>query len=149
MLFRSSIVNNWTIEGCVHAGALDLNPQEWYDYLAVPGLTYSYRVSALNCADDSSGAAPETNPVLFPVGAKERFVALQDVQLYPNPATEQITIGNAKDIEQSTIYDAQQRVVAKAGKGQTSISTATLAPGLYLIQIKTANGIATKRFMKR
>jgi hypothetical protein len=104
---------------------------------------------SVNCADDSSGAAPETNPILFPVGAKERFVALQGVQLYPNPANELITISNARDIEQSIIYDAQQRIVGKAGKGQSKINISSLNSGLYLIHIKTANGIATKRFLKQ
>jgi hypothetical protein len=144
-----SVVNNWTIEGCVHPGSIDLNPQEWYDFLAVPGLSYSYRISAINCANDSSGAAPETNPIVFPVGAKERFVALKGVNLYPNPAHDVLNIGNAQEIDHTVIYDLQNRIVSTGTKGQSSLKIGQLPAGLYQVQIRTANGTANKRFLKK
>jgi len=83
------------------------------------------------------------------VGAKERFVALKGVNLYPNPAHDVLYIGNAQDIEQTAIYDLQNRIVSNGTKGQSSLKIGQLPAGLYQVQIRTANGTANKRFLKK
>lgn len=43
------------------------NPTEWVDYLAPRGIELHYRVVAINCADDDTGASSPTGPLILPL----------------------------------------------------------------------------------
>ena len=78
--------------GCANQGPLDLNPQEWYDYLAVPGGGYEYRVAAINCANDDQGATSPTPTIVFPVLLDQPVNQKWAVNLMPNPAIDAVNL---------------------------------------------------------
>lgn len=75
------------------------------------------------------------------------------LMIYPNPATDNITIemnSGMPDIEGIIIYNsAGRRMIRKAYQGQSKVelNVGPLAPGLYLIEIRTESGNETRKFM--
>ena len=85
------------------------------------------------------------------VGASE---SLGSVQLYPNPANNQVTIGNpsSTNLQQAVIYDLTGRVINTVnltGMGtQKTIDITNLASATYLVIISSENGSITKQLIK-
>ncbi len=65
---------------------------------------------------------------------------------FPNPTTSTLTIQTKEVIEFITIYNLMGEVVQTETKN--TFSVAELSPGIYLLQLQTANGISTSRFVK-
>jgi hypothetical protein len=75
-----------------------------------------------------------------------------DMVLYPNPATDQITITGLTDQTEIHVFDALgQAVMAKRVSGPSiQLDLFALGSGLYLVEAETKNGIsATKRMVIR
>jgi hypothetical protein len=76
---------------------------------------------------------------------------LEELTLYPNPATESLTLDfNLEEPmdAQITVMDVQGRSVSQlvstqypAGSNRLSFDVSDLNPGMYLIQIRTENGM--------
>ena len=85
------------------------------------------------------------------VGTNE---SLTHVQLYPNPATNQVTLDNPsqRNLQQAVIYDITGRVVTTinlSGMGtQKTIDVSYLASATYLVRISSENGSITKQLIK-
>ncbi len=75
-------------------------------------------------------------------------VESDDVEIYPNPANDVITIkGEVASIE---IYDLVGKCVKTVWKNMEEIRISDLSSGLYMMRIFTPNGnIVTKRFIKQ
>ncbi|MDP2721932.1 MAG: T9SS type A sorting domain-containing protein [Bacteroidales bacterium] len=70
------------------------------------------------------------------------------LEIYPNPSNDHITINSPIQIIQLSLlnYSGQEiRQMDIAGENKIEINTSTLQPGIYLLRIKTVNGIVTKR----
>jgi len=70
------------------------------------------------------------------------------LEIYPNPSNDQITINSPVPIIQLSLLNSSGQEVRQmdiAGENKIEINTSTLKPGIYLIRIKTVNGIVTKR----
>lgn len=73
-------------------------------------------------------------------------------QLFPNPATDFITIkaDNSDAVETITIVNITGQEVLKTNKNTTSLSVTDLPSGLYFISIETESGkTTTKKFVKK
>jgi hypothetical protein len=74
------------------------------------------------------------------------------VKVFPNPASDKITIELAEDVNRNTVmrlYDSagvmirKQKLVAR----KTDLSTDHVKPGLYLLQIRLKDETVTRKIM--
>ncbi len=73
-------------------------------------------------------------------------------KVYPNPATDMLHVElNGGNPEQLNIFDVTGKTVytEAVNSRNIAISTGTLAPGAYLLQLKGKDGNATVRFVKQ
>ena len=78
-----------------------------------------------------------------------------DINIYPNPANDRLTIATELRVEEIAIYDIYGRLCCRdASNASTStidtfnVSVQDLENGIYFINIKTDNGNIVKRFIK-
>ena len=71
-----------------------------------------------------------------------------NLSIYPNPATTQLTIDVAAQINNINILDLTGKIVFNSTTNESIIDVSMLSKGIYLLQVNTSNGIATKRFIK-
>jgi hypothetical protein len=73
------------------------------------------------------------------------------LRVYPNPVVSGLTIeGTGIKPESYTIYEVNGRAV-RSGKADTQpvrLNVSDLNPGIYILQVKTAEGVITKRIIK-
>ena len=78
---------------------------------------------------------------------------LIDVEIYPNPFTNEITITNAEQIQKITISNTLGQIVKEemlTGNGTAIISTQNLNPGLFFITLRNKEGVeVTKKVLKQ
>ncbi len=129
-------------------------PVQWVDcnngYAPIAGETnqsftptmngdYAAVISFMSCVDTSicfnvtTAGINETNENL-------------SIAVYPNPTASSLTIQTNETIESIFIYDIMGSLVQTETK--THFSVEQLASGVYMLQIKTLNGINTARFIK-
>lgn len=75
---------------------------------------------------------------------------VEGIKLYPNPASSNIRIEAETKIEHLQIYSLDGRVVRQLQPKNTAVNVAIsdLNEGMYLIQIRTSNGMTTEKFIK-
>lgn len=73
------------------------------------------------------------------------------VQVFPNPATDWVTVQHATGIEFVELVDVSGKVLISRSvqDTQTSLSLIGMQPGMYLIRTHTANGIVCKTMVKK
>ena len=89
------------------------------------------------------------NPILnlntnaFNFGRKQRIAT----NLYPNPASTQITIDvpQVTVLEKATIYNSLGQLVLSSKS--TTINTSTLSQGVYIVEVKTNQGSYSKKLI--
>ncbi len=147
-----SVVTNWSIDGCVHPGQIDLNPQEWYDYLAVPGEFYEYRVVSIDCNNDLSGASIVTPTIQFPTSVSSLQKEAQ-FAVYPNPASDFLFVNlfEKTQIEELQIMDLNGRKLSahKIAGNKAQLNISQLKSGMYVVVIQTKGQKNYMRFVKR
>lgn len=70
------------------------------------------------------------------------------VQFYPNPVVDYLYLKSDIAIEQVTIFDLTGKVVKQIKQPAPSIDLSDLSAGFYLLQVNTAEGASTQRFVK-
>lgn len=93
-----------------------------------------------------SGNSPASNCL---TGLPE-YRSAGKLNVFPNPAQNQITVMNEEAIISYRIYDGAGRTVESGTVNQASvyISTAHFESGLYFIEVRDENGISSARFQK-
>ncbi len=74
--------------------------------------------------------------------------------IFPNPVTDIVTISNAENIaiEEIVVYDINGRIIkSKDGKkaNEIQLNIEDLASGTYMLHIKTNEGVAAKKIVKK
>ena len=137
--------------GCVQ------NEQKWVDYLAPRNVKLYYRVIAVNCENDNSGATYATLPLVisnvnYVTTATETYLQPSDVVLYPVPSSQRFSISilNSKnenfDVTIFTITGAKIKTQIHLMNHQ-SIEVGDLQNGVYLVEIKTNNVSVFKKLI--
>ncbi|MBR1785120.1 MAG: Omp28-related outer membrane protein [Bacteroidales bacterium] len=98
---------------------------------------YDIYLNVLNEGDGSVGQ---------PVGIAD--VADVEFSVYPNPVRDMMRVEAGQPVRMVEVIDMNGRTVLTAGAGSTSVSTAALASGVYVVRVTTDGGIGTKRFVK-
>lgn len=83
-----------------------------------------------------------------PVGIEPTTEELS-LNVYPNPVSEQLTIESDEIIESIALIDVTGKTVRAFSGGSNRIDVSALESGVYLLQVQTAKGIASKRLMKK
>lgn len=76
---------------------------------------------------------------------------INNLHIYPNPASSELNIENANGIQEVRIYDMEGREVFHSAVNETftTINTSGLHTGMYILHAVTANGVERKCFVKR
>ena len=86
--------------------------------------------------------------------ANESFQSVSDISIFPNPATNMITIKNNSNSNEAylEVYDITGRIVKSMNctlDADVSIDISNLNSGNYILKVKSENGIAVKKFVKQ
>lgn len=80
-----------------------------------------------------------------PLEIQENFAA--QIKLYPNPATDYITIKSSYPIKNYIVYNIYGQMVTD-GKNLETLNISKLCPALYFIQLNCGNYTIKKNFIK-
>lgn len=114
---------------------------------------YIDQVTVTGSAASSSSTSPIATIQELPTARifdEYDLMVEEDVELFPNPSSEQVTIRVADDIEQISVYNLQgQEILRQSYEGvkQTTLDINKLAVGAYLIQIQTEDELLTERLI--
>jgi Secretion system C-terminal sorting domain len=74
-------------------------------------------------------------------------VAVESIELYPNPTNGQVTITSQQDITSIALFDLQGRLLQTV-KGTANIDLSALQSGEYLVKVYSGNAVAVKKVLK-
>ncbi|MBO7288204.1 MAG: C10 family peptidase [Bacteroidales bacterium] len=120
-----------------------------------PGTTYCYTVVSITGIDADgyiTGMTDESEEACATIkpDAVEELTSLFNI--YPNPVNDKLYIETEVEIEEVTVYDAFGRLqVTETPRRQDIVEfdVSNLNAGVYIVMIKTDDGIVTKRFVKK
>jgi hypothetical protein len=127
---------------------------EYFDTEVEAQIGYYYQVTALHTYDD--GSECESAPAMAFENPEDDFVYVlvtntnelgaTEARMFPNPATDNVTI-EAAGMNRITVINAVGQVVydAEIDNVRTQFNVASFEAGVYMVRINTENGIATKR----
>ena len=72
----------------------------------------------------------------------------QNIRIYPNPATSQLTLNTTEQIQRISILNITGKTVKTIVSNNSTIDVSDLTKGIYFLQIQTGNGIANSKFIK-
>lgn len=84
--------------------------------------------------------------VLYPAGIEE---VTTENSIYPNPATDQITINSTDNVQRVEIYNMQGQLVKAETGAVNNISVKDLANGMYTLKLTTDNGTSIHKIVKK
>jgi hypothetical protein len=87
----------------------------------------------------------EPNPV---VGIPDLKQQRNDIQIYPNPARDNLQISSSENIEGLMICDQYGRLVLSPPSENNTIDVSALESGMYFLIISTEKGQISKKFIK-
>lgn len=97
---------------------------------------------------DPASTFVETQAECDALGIDDEFL-LQNVQIYPNPITDQLFInGNHINILSIQLYNVLGKKVLHEQSNLQQIDVSNLNQGVYLVKIKTDKGIISKKIIK-
>lgn len=124
--------------------AVDNTVNEYFDPVDVGG--YYYKVTAFNSACESTPALTVDNTDYVYVMVTDVTEGKINAQVYPNPV-EGILYVKAEGIVEVSVYDilGQRIYRQQGGSDVVEINMAAFEPGMYLINVTTAEGVASSR----
>ena len=72
-----------------------------------------------------------------------------DLTIYPNPATDNMTISTSENVQRVEIFNMQGQLVKAESGNVTSISVKDLANGMYTLKLTTDNGTSMHKIIKK
>ncbi|UPT67906.1 MAG: T9SS type A sorting domain-containing protein [Sphingobacteriales bacterium JAD_PAG50586_3] len=133
-------VINWYIDGESFASGATATVQGPGSYTAT--VYYAYKASL----------CPAITEPFIATGIENNAVA-NSISLFPNPATNMVTISTPHSIANISVYDVAGKLVMGQNNTQAnniSLDIATLSNGFYTVQMLTAKGeMVTKKLIKQ
>lgn len=131
---------NWYKDGEIFASGATAAVQGPGSYTAT--LTYYYK----------GALCPTTTPAFIATGVADNIVA-NSISLFPNPATNMVTISTPQSIANINIYDVAGKLVMGQNNTQANninMDIATLSNGFYTVQLYTTqDSVITKKLIKQ
>lgn len=144
--FADNSTNNptgwqWTFEGGTPATSDEQNPAVTY---AIEGVyDVSLTVSNSNGSDTKTITDYITVNHITAVGT----INLEQIKIFPNPASGIISISSPVQIESVVIFDllGKQKLVKKVDGASCRINASDLRTGIYFVAIDTVDGVVIKK----
>lgn len=92
--------------------------------------------------------SPEPIKMVLELDKEERMQHKNTVELFPNPATDILSIKTSVKIEEAEIFDISGKKV-NVTLNRNTVDVRSLPSGSYMIRIKTETGVITKQFIKK
>lgn len=135
------------------------NPEGSYHYpdpafVPVAGLTpakFSLGSNVLSNNSSANTAAIDNLVLMFTnttLSTKDISTVKTQISIYPNPASDFITVKSDSEVKNIVIYDISGKRV-NSFSGVNSINVKSLLPGAYLMKIETKEGTTTKKIIKK
>lgn len=126
-------IQSWVLSGKMVYTYVNEKPTIGYFYNSTDGITISpnpsYRYTF----------APMT-------GIGETHSILSNVSIYPNPGNEILTIDLGKNSGTATLVDSKGQVaITQTLDGKTTLNTAELTPGIYLLRLQSGDELTTRK----
>ena len=113
------------------------------NYTATANGDYAVVVTVGNCSDTSACVNVNT------VGVNDHNNLTDNITIYPNPATNKLTIENENlKINSTLIVNISGKIVKEITTNTDTIDVSNLIKGIYFLQIQTDNGSVIKKFIK-
>ena len=103
-------------------------------------LTYEY-------TDGNNCTASATSTIVVESCAGMETIDMASVVLYPNPASDMISVSGLENIIEIQVTDLSGNIIAI--EKSNSISVEALSAGMYLLNIVSENGTVAKAFVKK
>lgn len=103
-------------------------------------------VTAYNVSGASCGSGARTSAYRAFDAMNEMIV---DVQVYPNPVVDQLTISTALEINSVEIFSLQGRLIDRIQTQFNTIDMSQLQSGYYMLKVMTSGGTSIQKIMKR
>lgn len=84
--------------------------------------------------------------VLYPAGIEDITAG---TTIYPNPATDHISINSTENVQRVEIYNMQGQLVKAETGAVNNISVKDLANGMYTLKLTTDNGVSVHKIVKK
>jgi len=86
-----------------------------------------------------------------PVSVVENELAEQGINLFPNPVRNKLYVENSAQIKEVRIFDLTGRLVMSqvVNNNTATVSVSEFKTGVYIMQVMTVNGVASKKFIVR
>jgi hypothetical protein len=91
------------------------------------------------------------NVKILPINVGIEQIASSDIRIFPNPASDMITIQATEEINSVTVLNYAGQVIqsSEVNARETSLNSSNWSSGIYFIKIETANGTQMKRISVR
>ncbi len=130
--------------------------QVWFDGVLIVEFVNTLTIGGIDYYGADSGGDPGAyyDDVCFGegwiiTGIEEPGVATASALIFPNPATEKITIQSTKVIDEVRIYNNMGQMVysGEFNNSQVMVNTSTFITGMYIVQIKSGNDIEVNKLI--
>lgn len=146
----------WFIGNAVEGGGSPVLVVTASDGSAHDRFTYGARMNDLALGDGQAYITGQveaggTSTYLIAMGTDlttdaPALEAAQAITVYPQPATDQLTLGNAGRIVRGRILDVNGKAVRASFIGST-VDVSRLSEGAYFLEAETERGLFTRRFV--
>ena len=72
-----------------------------------------------------------------------------EVEIYPNPTSNQLSIDTELEISELTIIDITGKMIMTTKQNKKILNVASMSNGIYFIKLNTGEGTITKKFVKQ
>lgn len=155
---RAAITDIWgdplTVEGSNNNFSYTIDytlPEDFvYKNCRIVALVHNHDEDDINNRKVLNGAESDYLDQLLGIGEVNAGCQLR---LYPNPAAEQLFVQADQPIQQVTLFNTlgqtlmQQKASATTSTTNLCLNISSLTPGLYLVQIQTPAGTATRQLL--
>lgn len=111
-----------------------------------PGTDYYFVAIGMNANSEWGELA--TFPFTTTGDAGISTMTAPTFSIYPNPATDQLTLETAEPIREVRIFDLTGRLVLE-DENTTILNVQSLQNGTYILQVQTENGTQREKFVKQ
>jgi hypothetical protein len=130
-------------------------PIQWKVYMQQTGATanivatYDHNMPHYEGLFKMLGLSMIESLELGTVGIEDATVQLQNIIIYPNPSSGNVTLSGLSAGDQVNIYDNNGRIVLNKGSESAILQLNINRPGLYMVEIRGEMGIKRKKLIIR
>jgi hypothetical protein len=124
-------------QGIIYSGYYNTSP--WYTLLCYKQNDLLYYMN------------PDYTACYYPYVSVEEIYAENEIRIFPNPATDYITlnVNKGQQIEQIIIYDHLGQKVLEANQVNNTVDVSGLKSGMYLIEVSTKEFTGRQKLIKQ